>query len=57
MKKIEIETNESNIDLESELKLNLIEPDFTSINQLKGDKNVLEYAFKTTKLELIKDGI
>jgi len=57
MKKIEIETNESNIDLKSELKLNLIEPDFTSINQLKGDKNVLEYAFKTTKLELIKDGI
>lgn len=55
MKKIYIENNES-LELKQFDKLPIIEPDFKSIGQLKGDKNVIEYAFKNTKIELTKDG-
>jgi hypothetical protein len=37
-------------------EINYISIDFSSINQLKGDKNILTTCFKETKKELLANG-
>jgi hypothetical protein len=54
MKKIYID-NDERIELKQFDKLPIIDPDFTSVSQLKGDKNVLEYAFKCVLITNQKD--
>jgi hypothetical protein len=45
MKQIYIETDDS-FKIKQFEKLPIIEPDFISVTQLRGDINILEYAFK-----------
>lgn len=54
--KIEILKNKKKLNIKKKIKLKeLIVPeiDFSSINQLKGNKTLLEYFFQNSKLELL----
>lgn len=56
MKKIDIKLNGKRITKKKvKLEPKLVIPDFSSIKELKGDINVIDYAFKSTKLN-IKNG-
>lgn len=56
MKKIDIKLNGKKITKRKvKLEPKLVIPDFSSIKELKGDINVIDYAFKSTKLN-IKNG-
>ena len=56
--KIEIYSNKKKIKSHKKSKLNMkmIEPDFNSINKLRGNKIVLEFLFQNQKLESLKNG-
>lgn len=54
MRNVYIE-DKGNIELKKFNKLPIIEPDFTSVSQLKGNKHILEYAFKSVLITNQKD--